>query len=256
MTLCSGFERTRERAELVNAYKIEDGTLQTQIASVQSQLTKLLAPLWSADLNPGALKHLEAVIEIAARTAELIRTAPDVVYYWPPAFKDEEFEPARMEASNLTQMIENSPYDKKNVGGYHRAVLKDPKSTATEAIVRIVAFPGIVAYRQYGGLLALAEIADEKEKGTRNQHHAPEIRDRYNNVVTAAQGFRSRLINKSVVHLEWGQQRLLTKEAGTSAHLDAVRDGKTESRYKDNSAETVELWDMYSQANPDEHAHP
>lgn len=235
----------------MNKYKLQDGELQAQIETVRDQLSKLLAPLWSADLKPVAKKQLTSIIKLAAKIAELIRKAPDVVYYWPPAFKDEEFEPARMEAYNLEQMIENSPYDKRKVGGYHRAVLKDPKSANTEAIVRIVAFPAIVAYRQYGGKLAVAELRAE-EAADHQPLTAPELRqprDRYNNLITPKQGFRSRLINKSVVHLAWGQQRLLTKEAGTSAHLDAVRDNKTATRYK-NSGEIIELTTWYDNVKP------
>ena len=49
--------------------------------------------------------------------------------------------------------------------------------------------------------------------------------------LTGDEGFRTRILCKGVVHLVWGQQRLLTKEAGTSRYLDAVRDGN-EAKYE------------------------
>ena len=68
--------------------------------------------------------------------------------------------------------------------------------------------------------------------------------------LTGDEGFRSRVICKSVVHLEWGQQRLLTREAGTSRHLDAMRDGGM-GRYEDDRRGFVELFDYFLQVHPD-----
>lgn len=249
LTLCSGFARTEERAKLVNGYEMDTFALDFRIASFQAQLAKLLTPFWSdqgaVDLSTGKRgDELTAIISLAAKMAELIRRTPDVVYYWPPTFKDEEFEPARMEASNLSQMIQSSPYDKKKVGGIQRAVLREGFEHQKEAIVRIVTFPGIVAYRQYGGRLAAAELAAEGNAEQGQPEDVLRARDRFGQAVTAKQGFRSRLIIKSVVYLEWGQQRLLTKEAGTSAHLDAVRDSNT-SKYTDDSRSIKDLYTWY-----------
>lgn len=207
-------------------------------------MIKLLAPLWNGAHRMSELDsdRLWDIIDLAAHLAELIRLAPDVVYYWPPTFKDEEFEPARMEAINLEYMIQSSPYDKVTNSHGERAVLREgKKSDESEAIVRIVAFPGIVAYRQYGGLLADNEIGHEK---VLNRGYPEDVRERFGEPTTAKKGFRSRLISKSVVYLVWGKQRLLTKEAGTSAHLEAMRDGKM-AKYTKDSQEVVELYALW-----------
>lgn len=185
---------------------------------------------------------LYSIVSHAGLLNQMMRLASDVVYYWPPTFKDEEFEPGRMEALNLTDMIENSPYDRKEVNGRDRAILKPDRKEESEAIVRVVCFPGLVAYRQFGGDLAKKEIAAEKRRGVHEPEDVQAHRRRIGEQpLTVTQGIRSRTIRKSLVLLQWGQQRLLTKEAGTSSHIDAVRDGKM-SKYDDDYRGFVELY--------------
>ena len=246
----TGFVRTRERAGLVNQNRIDAHLLAQDVFRVRHQLAKMLKPFWAGKnasersvrgMGEEDLKALDEIIKHAASISHLIRRAPDVVYYWSPAFKDEEFEPASMEALNLATMIRTSPYDKvTDDRGFERAVLRKQEENS-EAIVRIVVFPAVVAYRQYGGSLAAAEIKVEKEGSRRLP---PDVRDRHNQPITVEQGFRSKLISKSVVHLSWGKQMLLTKEAGTAAHLDAVRDGHM-GKYSRDSANHVELHELY-----------
>ncbi|KAM3425513.1 hypothetical protein BST61_g7460 [Cercospora zeina] len=250
-----GFVRTRERAALVNQSRIRAEVLAQDVSRIKHQLVKMLQPFWSGGDEFGRsvdgmgtkdIKSLGDIIKHAASIAHLIRRAPDVVYYWAPTFKDEEFEPASMEALNLATMIRTSPYDKVTDNkGYQRAVLRE-QNEKSEAIVRVIVFPAIVAYRQYGGCLAAAEIKVEKEGSKRLP---PDVRDRRGQPITPKQGFRSKLISKSVVHLQWGKQMLLTKEAGTAAHLDAVRDGQTD-KYSSDSAGHVELHELYEAGRP------
>lgn len=68
--------------------------------------------------------------------------------------------------------------------------------------------------------------------------------------LTGEEGFRTRVLCKSVVHLIWGRQRLLTREAGTSAHIDDMRDGKVK-KYEDDRQGYIELYDYFLQMNPD-----
>lgn len=169
-----------------------------------------------------------------------MRTACDNVYYWPPTFKDEEFEPGRMEAYNLEDMIAKSPYDRTKVNGHDRAVLKEGREDESEAIVRVVCFPGLAAYRKYGGKLAESEIAAEKDGIPVPADVQAQRRRGGEQPLTANQGIRSRVLCKSLVLLQWGKQRLLTKEAGTSSHIDAVRDDKMK-KYDDDYKNFVEL---------------
>ncbi|KAI5367752.1 hypothetical protein Slin15195_G028850 [Septoria linicola] len=244
-----GFERAQERAKEVKNHRIDKDAFQDSTVLLCQQMIKLLAPLWDGanKMSELDMERLREIIKFAARLARMIRLAPDVVYYWPPTFKDEEFEPARMEAINLEYMIQTSPYDKVTNSHGERAVLREgKKSEESEAIVRIVAFPGIVAYRQYGGILADNEIHHES---VLNRGYPEDVRERFGEPTTAKKGFRSRLISKSVVYLVWGKQRLLTKEAGTSAHLDAMRDGKM-GKYTIDSQEVLELYALWQKENP------
>jgi hypothetical protein len=166
----------------------------------------------------------------------------------------EEFDPERMECINIADMISNSPYEKKVIGGHERSVLKGCAANS-EAIVKVVAFSGLVVHRQGGGALAKRLLQEE----TRNGQHTDAPPDvtrarrmgmRDNDKLTGDEGFRTRVLCKSVVHLVWGRQRLLTKEAGTSAHLDAMRDGK-EQKYEDDREGFIELYDYFLENNPD-----
>jgi hypothetical protein len=166
----------------------------------------------------------------------------------------EEFDPDRMECINIGDMISNSPFEKKIVDGYERSVLKE-QTEDCEAIVKIVSFPGLVVHRQGGGDLAKCLLKEEEEEN--NAQHArvpPDVqrarRMAEGDKLTGDEGLRTRVLCKSVVHLIWGRQRLLTREAGTSAHIDAMRDGK-EKKYEDERKGYIELYDYFLQKNPD-----
>lgn len=219
--------------------------LEKHVTKVTSDLAFMLDPLCqSRRVDVEVDKKLWSIVYHAGQLSRMMRIATDVVYYWPPTFKDEEFEPSRMEALNLIDMITKSPYKREKVNGHERAILNEGKEEQSEAIVRVVCFPGLVAYRRHGGALAEREIEAEKQRGlqvpedVQTQH-----RRRGEQPLTPNQGIRSKVICKSRVLLEWGQQRLLTKEAGTSAHIDAVRDDKL-GKYEDDYQGFVELYDL------------
>ena len=167
-----------------------------------------------------------------------------------------------MECFNVKAMITESPYDKKEVNGFERPVLRDGHQNEDEAIVRVVCFPGLVAYRQHGGALAEQELEDEEsERRTREgreklppdvQRHRRMIASR-EKTLTGDEGFRTRVISKSIVLLQWGKQRLLTKEAGTSRHVDAMKGkGAGMKKYEDDYVGFKELYDLYQEAiNPE-----
>ena len=230
------------------------------------QLERLLLPLWKQgdvglkDTWAAARNRqkLAAIVSNAGHLSRSLRASADVVYYWPPTFKDEEFEPSRMECFNLKAMISESPYDKKKVNGFERPILREDHEHEGEAIVRVVCFPGLVAYRQYGGALAEQELEDEEnERRTRAgreklppdvQLHRKMIASREKSL-TGDEGFRTRVISKSVVLLQWGKQRLLTKEAGTSRHIDAMKGkGAGMKKYEDDYVGFKELYDLYEDA--------
>jgi hypothetical protein len=159
-----------------------------------------------------------------------------------------------MECLNIASMIKDSPYElKKQPNGQNRSVLKGEAEKA-EAIVRITAFPGLVAHRQGGGLFAKELISAEKRKEQASKFNLPPDVQRLRHMtadppLTGNEGFRTRVICKSVVNLKWGQQRLLTKEAGTSRHLDAMRDGGM-AKYEDDRKGFVELSDYFLELYP------
>jgi hypothetical protein len=168
----------------------------------------------------------------------------------------EEFDPERMECMNITSMMQNSPYEiKKQPNGQpDRSVLRGPTENK-EAIVRITAFPCVVAHRQGGGQLAKRLLDEEEREEKKSGIHLPPDVKQSRDIsrgppLNGTEGFRTRVICKSVVHLQWGKQRLLTKEAGTSRHLDAMRDGKM-AKYEDDRWGFVELFDHFLDVHKD-----
>lgn len=175
------------------------------------------------------------------------------MYHWTTSFKDEEFDPSRIECLNLTTMIQNSPYEKSPADDYEPVRLKSGHGDREQAIVQIVCFPSLTAYRRGGGELAQKYFAEEQAAEPRhNANIPPELRAQHKRVasqdqLTGDEGFRTTTICKSVVHLQWGMQSLLTEEAGTSFHSDAMnkRNGQSMDRYEDDRKGCVELWDVY-----------
>ena len=219
-----------------------------------------MLPIWNLGGDQGTwkkegrLNDLATIVDGAAHMSIIMRCQADTVYYWQPTFKDEEFEPKRMECFNLQDMLRDSPYDTKTINGFERAVLRPGREDESEAIVRVVCFPGLVAYRQGGGKLAQKELADEKAITDRAppdvRHHRKVQSSRQGQKeLDGSEGFRTKVICKSVVMLQWSKQRLLTKEAGTSAHLDAVRNHKIKN-YAGDRPDFVELYDHFSEVTP------
>lgn len=221
-----GFSRTKDRAEIILRDRPNQKLkyFEDDVTDVTIQLTSMLGAFCEehAELGDG----LYSIVHHAGQLSRMMRMASDIVYYWPPTFKDEEYEPSRMEAQNLKEMIEGSPYDKETINGRDRAKLKAGRENQSEAIVRVVCFPGLAAYRQFGGELAKKEIAEEKRGIPVPADVQAHRRRAGEQPLTVDQGLRSRVVRKSLVLLQWGKQRLLTKEAGTSSHIDAVRDDK------------------------------
>lgn len=131
----------------------------------------------------------------AADLSREMRRDNDTIYYWPPTFKDEEFEPARMECLNLRDMISSSPYDRQTADGHEQAVLQAGREGEAEAIVRVVGFPGLVAYRQGGGELAKRELSKENGKHGRAPADVRVQRRRQGQgPLTGKEGFRTRIL--------------------------------------------------------------
>ena len=258
----AGFHRSRRRAGTLKRHEKELNTpsLRHAVARITLQLERLLSPLWELGSTATAWRltgkrgQLAGIVDLAAAVSHSIRKDGSSVYYWAPTFKDEEFEPARMECFNLYDMVQASPYDKKTENGVDQAVLQNGHEHESEAIVRIVCFPGLVAYQQGGGDFGRRELAQE-EQHDRNipkdvQRHRERVENRGKGTLTGDEGFRTRTILKSVVLLQWGKQRLLTKEAGTSAHLDAMRSGN-HAKYESDYEGFLELYDLFLAWNPE-----
>jgi hypothetical protein len=188
-------------------------------------LRKLLTPLLpqprSSDQFPkmpnGLSSELFKIVFDAGQLSREIRMCPDVIYHWPPTFKDgmyvhatsktsltkmesEEFGPERMECLNITSMMQNSPYEikKQPHGQRDRSVLKYPTENS-EAIARITAFPGVVAHRKGGGQLA-KKLLDEEQRAekTSGAHLLPDVK-RSRDIsrgppLDGTEGFRTRVI--------------------------------------------------------------
>ncbi|KAK4503843.1 hypothetical protein PRZ48_004758 [Zasmidium cellare] len=247
-----GFARTMARSKKTQKLN-KDADLKpiSEAGNIMTQrIEKMLAPFYDGKterLSGTLYGKLAGIVDKAGSLSRLMRLVPDVVYYWTSTFKDEEFAPQHMECYNLHDMIRNSPYEKKVVGGIERAVPREGASPdQTEAIVKIVCFPGLVAYRKGGGALAQEQLANEENRPDNappDVKRARKVLKRNGEAYTGDEGFRSKTIVKNVVYLIWGKQRLLTREAGTSRHIDAVRDGNMERYTKDYDG-FVELYDV------------
>jgi hypothetical protein len=253
LTTSVGFVRAKERAKVIKAFpKAQAGArdFDHAVEMITNDLTYMLCSFWAIKLEDArAFKthvycRVTDIVKAAGMLSRAMRSSADVIYYWLPPSKDAEFEPSDMECLNLAETIQASPYKRETINGMVRAVLKPGMEAKSEAIVRVVCFPGVVAYRQGGGALARRELAEEKEG---DGHVPPDVRRARERVgegpLTGHEGIRTKTICKSLVLLQWGKQRLLTKEAGTSAHIDAVRNGNTK-KYDEDSAAMVDLYGM------------
>nr|OQO25862.1 hypothetical protein B0A51_07948 [Rachicladosporium sp. CCFEE 5018] len=261
-----GFYRTEQRAKKCRELSQGDLQFKRNVAKVSAQMASHLRFLY--DLNVHVAKdpkktyywedlerELYDIVTFAAKLSQEMRCVDDVVYYWSPTFKDEEFEPARMECYNLADMITKSPYRKKKVDGRDTAVLHEPDK-GHEAIVRIVLSLGLIAYRKGGGDLAEILLKNERTQADGEAkrlppdvRHARSLSRDSPHKLTGEEGFRTRLICKSAVQLQWGQQRLLTRQAGTSTHIGAVRKNDM-SKYVNDRAGFVELFDVFLKEHP------
>ncbi|KAK3674143.1 hypothetical protein LTR78_005990 [Recurvomyces mirabilis] len=248
-----GFRRANNRASIcrkfpkTHASSEHAGSDTYTIATVKlaMHLERMVAPLYHSAMGTSAAPtriHFKDIASSAASISRILRLQSDVVYYWPPTFKDEEVEPARMECLNMTDMLEHSPYVKQDAGHGH-PVLSEDRRADSQAIVQIVCFPGLVAYRKGGGGLAKHTLAREGRRPSTAPPDVQRVQQMRDGQYTGQEGIRTKTILKAAVHLKWGKQRLLTREAGTSAFLDAVRDGS--SKYVDDSKGFREFWDLY-----------
>lgn len=258
LTPTSGFFRTRKRANTIinnETQNLTESSLQAAVAQTVSQLESLVMPLWTQGdeaENPSTdllskRQDLISIVGDAAKLSQTMRKDGETVYYWPPTFKDEEFAPERMECLNLAEMIRASPYDtRKSPKGYVRPVLEPGREHEKNAVVRVVSWPGVVSYQQGGGELAKAELMKEAKQAG---HAPPDVQKRERLVakdrgaLTGNEGFRTRILCKSVVLLQWGTQRLLTKEAGTSRYIKAMK--SQDQRYENDTKGCVELYDLF-----------
>ena len=250
----SGFYRTLIRAEFLQKNtNVEFDNREPYLhakARVVLGLEKILLPLWLLGSSrlawDGAKKRqeLDVIVDTAGRLSQRMRKKPDAVYLWTPAYKDEEFDAASNECLNLEYMIRESPYEKKSSKGTQRAMLKPDQDHRTQAIIQIVCFPGLTIYRRGGGNIAQQELAKETAQ---NQAFPADVREqRLRGMPGLKDGLRTKMLVKSVVTLIWGQQRLLTKEAGTAAHIDAKRTGDTD-KYDEDLAGCVELMELFEE---------
>ena len=261
------FYRSMKRAEVIAEFPmvtIDNEQLDHACTEIQTQIEKLLAPLWRSetfslwdlplDVRSHFHTHLSKIVKQAASLSRSMRQNGKVVYSWQDVFKDTEFAPADMEFTNRLETMENNPYEKDQGS---RPVLKSGQEDRPQAIVQIVCFPGLIAYRGGGGPLAEKELEAERatrppgkrgsfepncKRSVRMEDHR--LRQRSAKEFSSIEGYRSRTLCKSVVVLRWGKQRLLTRTAGTYEHRQAVKDGNM-AKYEEDE---FHHWGLYETA--------
>jgi len=215
-----GFYRTEHRAGLINASVKAAGMFKPTTASflrLTVQLTTLLAPIKALDYlhvddtnpdahDPAYTAQLMHLVGLAQQLNHAIRRNGDVVYYFEPVYKDEEFEPSSMKCHNLASMQAECPLWVLGADGGER-LPNDPLGDETDvALVRVVCSPGCVAYRKGGGDLGKRLL---REDATRPDYSVPpELRKKgggsaknvvFGRVLTEKDGFRSKRIARVCV---------------------------------------------------------
>lgn len=209
MLIDLGFHRAAERATVIRTAG-EDITpdsygCQIGITRLTIQLEKLLHPIrelhHNIDLQCGNYtKGLQAIVAEAVYINQMIRMNGNVVYFFQPVFKDEEFDPFRMECQNLRAIQSTCPMeilddDNQVIPGV------DPHGDPTDiALVRIVCSNGCVAWRKGGGSYGERLLADEAE--TPDHSLPPELQgvrprnEFYGRVITKDDGLRTKVVAK------------------------------------------------------------
>lgn len=98
LTLLPGYQRTTSRAETCVRFSNEAANHQEEYEAaklrVEMALVKLLNPLYSLKLAhrtgiPATLRDaLFRTVDVAGNISREMRLCGDVIYYWPPTFKD------------------------------------------------------------------------------------------------------------------------------------------------------------------------
>lgn len=164
----------------------------------------------STGLDPGTIASnplyhaLQDIVDAAANLSLDIRSQADVVYHFVPLAKGSSFKPEAMTCANLAPMQTASPYSGAVAGTGSRR-------TNVSALVKVVCFEGLTAYRQGGGELATSKLEGQgtdaywEEGGQGWRDHGGRVinnRDRERRH-DPSDGFRSRVLAKGVVALEW-----------------------------------------------------
>nr|POE59290.1 hypothetical protein CFP56_24559 [Quercus suber] len=242
-----GFFHQRERAALIATATHSPEALRKALLRLTLQLEMLLLPLFNAKLvvgiSPSALRApLATLLETAATLSRTMRSHPDTIYHFPPTFKDEELDPARMEPRNLAALHETSPWQRP-APGHERPTLAPGTEHRQQALVRIVGFPGLVSYRQGGGGVARLALVNEARGASTLPGDVRAARKGQER--GECEGFRTRVLCKASVQIQWGRQALLTQEAGTGRHLEAMANGDL-GRYEEDKCDRKELFAIYA----------
>lgn len=204
-----GFHRAAERATVIRTSG-EDITPESEgcqigITRLTIQLEKLLHPIrelhHNVNLQCGNYgKSLQAIVAEAVYINQIIRMNGNVVYFFQPVFKDEEFDPSRMECQNLRAIQATCPME--TLDDNNQVIPGDnPHGDPTDiALVRIVCSNGCVAWRKGGGSYGERLLAEEAE--TPDHSLPPELQgvrprnEFYGRVITNDDGLRTKVVAK------------------------------------------------------------
>ncbi|GAB7353241.1 hypothetical protein MBLNU459_g3754t3 [Dothideomycetes sp. NU459] len=169
-----------------------------------SPAIKLVAPA-TLVLGPFA-RDLVPIIKGAADLNGFIRENGAAVYFFQPVYKENEFEPDRMECMNVQDMQNCCLLDAPGMQA------NDPnRDSSHKALVRVISSLNCVAYRKGGGFMAEALLEKEKLARKAVPHTIEELvrmpagqalREAQRKV-TADDGIRTRVLTKAGVTLYW-----------------------------------------------------
>ncbi|KAL1304529.1 hypothetical protein AAFC00_003512 [Neodothiora populina] len=224
-----GFYRAAQRAKAIQ----EAGVPKTDLtplpgaivgtARLTAQLETILNPIRDLDdtvriarIDAAYIEGLRSILLHAVRINNYMRKLDDVLYYFQPIFKDEEFDPNEMECENLRDMQLDCPLDDPTEAAVAAAMGKQPRRTkkirgdpTDRVLVRVICSPGCIAYRKGGG--DLAKYILQQERLHQDQFLPPELRSRfarekvYGRVITEEDGLRSRRLTRATAAFRWGK---------------------------------------------------
>ncbi|KAK4943318.1 hypothetical protein LTR28_008491 [Elasticomyces elasticus] len=215
-----GFYRQQDRAAKIAKWSAEtDSSVREAnrlkaVVQMRAKILILLNPILHLQSPKGVatssrghealVAELHDIVEKAASLARQMREQGDVIFHFPPVFKDESFQPKRMMCFNVETMRSTCPYPTYDKKGVKVEAANDRGDPSAEALVKVLCSSGCVSYRRGGGQFAKDLLATEQNARAKGKEPHPNRRRPEGEVDDVDMGFREKVLSKGEVCLRWG----------------------------------------------------